>query len=349
MSEEDSPKAIRDRNQRIRDEAAQKRKTKSHSERRAAVSRNLAAGEMVDDALARGTHAVTGWLKRNFSTLQWVIVGVAAVGIGVQIYRSRTAKADAKVTDSLMAGVIAELGRVGTEESAMDPSTGLDDPRVHFADDTARLKAAEDAFRAAAGNPSVKTLAELALAGVLLDQGKHKEAVTAYDAVRASALATKDADVRSRAIEGSALAHEALGEKDAALKGFRELGNSENAGFAALGLYHQARLAFAGGDRDGAKALLKKVLDKVAKPSAESPPGFVAQASRELLSTIDPAALAAQNELSPEQLQALAQQAAQKQGADPQMTKEKLDELLRQVTNDAAPAPAPSGAPASTP
>jgi len=351
VSEEQAPKAIRDRNQTVRDEAAQKRKTRRDAERRAAVTRNLAPGEMVDDALARSTQAATTWLKRHFNKMQWVIVAVAVGGIGSQIYRSRVHKSEAKATDALMAGVFAEIGRVGTEdESGPDPSTGIEDPRQHFADDAARLKAAEERFRAAGGSPSVKTLAELGLAGVLFDAGKHKDALAAYQAVQGSALAKTDADVRLRSLEGAALAQEALGNKEAAQKGFRELGNSDIAYFAALGLYHQGRLAFAAGEREPAKDFLKKAIDKAGTPPPESAPSYIAHAAKELLATIDPnaAAASAKTTLSAEQLQVLMQQAAQKKGASPSdISKEKLDEMLRQVTKQTPPAPvsAPSSAP----
>jgi Tetratricopeptide repeat len=346
VPEDDAPKAIRDRNQKIRDEAAQKRKDRRHAERRAAVSRNLDAGEMVDDALARGTHAATGWLKRHFNVIQWVLVVGVIGGIGFQIYRSRVHKADAKATDALMAGMLADFGSVGSkeEESGADPSTGLEDPRPHFADEAARLKKAEDDFRAVGGNGAIKTLADLGLAGTLFDAGNSKDALATYQRVRDSALAKTDSDVRLRALEGAALSQEALGDKEAALKGFRELGSSDIAAFSALGLYHQARLAFSAGKRDEAKDLLKKVLDKVGKPELGAQPGFLATAARELLEAIDPSAAPPKNQLTPEQMQALMQQAAaaKQPGESGQLSKEKLQEILKQVQKSGAPAPASS-------
>jgi hypothetical protein len=355
VSEEDAPKAIRDRNQKIRDEAAQKRKARRDTERRAAVTRNLGAAEIVDDAVARGTQAATGWLKKHFNVIQWVLLLAAAIGIGTQIYRSRAHKADAKATDALMAGVFAEFGRVGTEEATgADPSTGIEDPRQKFADDAARLKAAEEAFRSVGGSSTMKTLAQLGLAGALFDAGKSKDALAAYQAVRQSELAKKDSDVRFRSLEGVALSEEALGNKDAALKSFRELGNSDLPGFAALGLYHQGRLTLAAGERDSAKDLLKKALEKVGKPeSADAPPSFVAEASKQLLASIDPNAVPQESKgLTPEQLKALMEQAAAaKKGGNSDISKEQLNEILKQAAKSAPPAPQPpaSGTPASKP
>jgi hypothetical protein len=93
VSKDDDPaptrtEAIRDKNRRIREEAAEKRRKKREAAERPAVARaGLDAGEMVDDALARGTHAIGGWLKRNFTILQWVLVIGLAGGVGFQIYR----------------------------------------------------------------------------------------------------------------------------------------------------------------------------------------------------------------------------------------------------------------------
>jgi tetratricopeptide (TPR) repeat protein len=168
--------------------------------------------------------------------------------------------------------------------------------------------------------------------------------------VRQSELAKKDTDVRLRSVEGAALSDEALGNKDAALKGFRELGNSDVAAFAALGLYHQGRLALAAGERDSAKELLRKALEKAGKPeSADTPPGFVAEASKQLLASIDPNAVPQEKKgLTPEQLKALMEQAAAQKAANPDISKEQLNQILKQATQP-SPQPPASGAPASKP
>jgi len=347
-------RAIKDRNQRIREEAAQKRKARRDSEqRRSNVQRNLDASEMVDDALARGTHAATGWLRKHFNLLQWVLLAGAAGGIGWEIYSAHHHKVEAKATDTLMLGINDEFGRVGGDEEAdVDPMSGLDDTRPHFADEAARAKAAAAAYRSAAGSDSIRSLAQLGLAGVLYDDAKYKDALAAYDAVHASALAQKDGDVRMRSLEGSGLSHEALGEKDAAGKAYHELANSDVTEFAALGLYHQGRLALAAGDRDGAKDLFKKALDKVSKDeSPDKPLGYVSTLARELLGSIDPSAvppMPQKNVFGPEQLKAMRQEGAGKPAGTTTLSKEKLEELMKQL-KEHPPAPAPSGAPAGKP
>jgi tetratricopeptide (TPR) repeat protein len=356
-AEGEALESIRDRNQRIRDEAAEKRRTRREGARRPTAPAGLDASEMMDDALARTTHVAVGWLKRHFNVIQWVVVAAAVGGIGWQVYAHQKQKNQGAASEALMAGVTAENGRVGTEDDgAPDPRTLLADTRPHFATDADRLAAAASAYKAVDKGENAKLLARLGLAGIYFDQGKNKEALAEYKAVRESPLATQDSDVRARSIEGIGLAEEALGNTEGALKAFRELGNFDNASLSGLGLYHQARLAFEKGDRQQAQDLLKKVLEKVApKPDASKglfgeAPGYIEQAAKSLLATIDPNAVqAAPRGLSPEQIQQL----TSGEGAPDQ---EKLKELLRQISQNApaqapsgAPAPSPSGAPAPAP
>lgn len=343
--------AIRDKNKRVREEAAEKRRKK----REAAVARpvparagGLDAGEMVDDALARGTHALTGWLKRNVNILQWVVVLGLAGGIGFQIYRHQRDKSEATATDLLMVGATAEFARVGTEPSEADPRTGIEDTRPSFADHAARLAAAVKGYRAAAGSDTLGTLARTGLAGALFDQGKFQEALTEYRAVRQSALAEKDPDLRCRAIEGIGMSEEGLGHIDLAQKAYVELGKSDVPGFGPLGLYHQARLHHQKGETDKAKELLKSALEKLEKArGSDGDPTFTEQVARDLLMTIDPslASTAAQGpRLTPEQIRAITEKAGGESSQSGGMDVNKLNELLRQVTGK-EPVALPSGAP----
>jgi hypothetical protein len=343
--------AIRDRNQRIREEAAAKRRRKRESEERHAnVRGNLEASEIVDDALARGTHVATGWLKAHFNKLQWVLVLGIAGGIGYQIFAHRRGKAEAAATDKLVAGIDAEFARVGGAAEP-DQFTGLEDTRQGFADDKARLASAEKAYRAAASGDTVGTLARLGLAGVLYDQGKYADALKEYQAVRLSQLAGKDADLRCRAIEGVGLSEEGLEHLDQALVAFGELGKSEVVGFAPLGLYHQARIAKKKGESEKAKELVKAALEKLEKAKSSDkaatlgePPGFTESAVRDLQAQLDPTAAVRPAGPTPEQMQRLVDQA--KAGGDPG-AKEQLDKLLKElnVKVNQVPAPAPSSAP----
>jgi tetratricopeptide (TPR) repeat protein len=347
---------IRDRNQRIREEAAAKRRRKRESEtRQANVRGNLEASEIVDDALARGTHAVTGWLKAHFNKLQWVVVLGIAGGIGFQIYVHRRNKAEAAATDKLVAGIEAELARVGGTAEP-DEITGLADTRQSFADQKARLAAAEKAYRAAVDSDGVGTLARIGLAGVLYDQGKYQDALKEYQTVRLSQVAAKDSDLRCRAIEGVGLSEEGLGHIEQALAAFGELAKSDVVGFAPLGLYHQARLAKQKGDREKAKELVKSALEKLEKAKGSDKPlafgeptAFTESAARDLLASIDPSAAVRPSGPTPEQLQKLQQAMDKAKSGGEQGAKEQLEKLFKELNLNQEPAPAPSAAPSSAP
>jgi tetratricopeptide (TPR) repeat protein len=348
------PEEIRDRNKRIREEAASKRRSKRESEeRRAVAARNLDASEVVDDALARSTHAAAGWLKRNFNVVQWAILLAIVVGIGYQIYKYRHGITAARVTDELWRAVQDERARIGSEESSPDTYTGLSDTRPTFADDAARLKAASESYKKveSSGSATTSALAAFGLAGVFFDQGKYKDARAQYEKVKNSALASKDVDARARAIEGIGLSQEASGEDDAALASFKELGNSDTPGLAALGEYHQARLLLKKNQLEPAKALIKKAYERVSKLAepdkarSMGPSSFLDFQIQQLFGILDPAGLQA------EQSKRAAELAKLEPGTQ-QFTvpgKGKLDQkALQEMMKKAMAKPKGSAAPASS-
>jgi tetratricopeptide (TPR) repeat protein len=258
---------IREQNRRARRAAAAKRRTKREQEREKAVAVGLDAGEMVDDALARSTDRLLKWVKRHFNVLQWAIVAMIAGYIGWEIYKWRSEKTAAKATDALMAAVVASQK---TEASGLDQA----------------IKGYKDVAESRRGTTTA-ALAKTGLAGALYRQGKYADAAKLYEELYASDLAKMDPDVKGRSLEGLGLSLEAKGDKDGAMKRYRDLENAEISGFRELGLYHQARLLNAKGDKAKAKELLLKVLEKY----KEKPEAFVAQAAKSLLSAIDPKAV----------------------------------------------------------
>jgi tetratricopeptide (TPR) repeat protein len=362
VADEKGAEAIRDKNRRIREEAAQKRRAKRDEEKVAArrpTLGQLEASEIVDDALARTTHAVTGWLRSHFTLVQWIVVGGFAGGIGWQVYVYHRGKVEGRTTDALVIGVDQERARVGDTPSEADPMTGLTDPRPIQKSDEERLRAAEAAYRKVSEGDTMRVLARLGLAGVLFDQGKHKEALAEYKAVRDTKLAQEDTDVRARVIEGIGLTQEALKDTAGAKKTFHELTNQDSAQLSALGLYHQARIEQQEGASDKAKEHLKAALKKLTDAKLQQP--YVEQVARELLASIDPTALPPPSPemMSPEvreqlkQLEALkkqadaAKKAAAEAAKDPTLndiSAEQLKKILGEA-NKKIPQPAPSAAP----
>jgi tetratricopeptide (TPR) repeat protein len=360
--EDEDPGPSRDRNRRLREEIASGGRPKRGAAQRPAT-RQLEAGEIVDDALARTSAAAGDWLKKNFAVVQWFIIAGIVAWVGYAIYSYRSGRAAEAASAKLTTAIRAENARIGAEDTKPDPQTGIVETRPAFPTDEARLKAAEQQYRAIAdsGSTSAATFAKLGLATVLYDQGKYADAKVAYQAVKDSKLAGQDNAVKGRALEGIGISLEGAGDKEGAGKAFGELANLDALGFNALGAYHQARLAFAAGNPEKAKELLKdaqKHLDALATPESKDakkpfgggPTGYLQQAVKDLLRRVDPSAVPPPSSggLTAEQLQELQQQMGSPgEDGSKGMSSEKLQELLKRMGSKGAPAsPAP---PASAP
>jgi tetratricopeptide (TPR) repeat protein len=346
--DESEPEAIKDRNARVRAEAAEKRRSRRDREQGTAPRRNLDASEVMDDALARSTHAAAGFLRKHFNKVQWVIL-IGLVGwIAWEVYSWRAASTAEKSTDSLFKALSAETGKVGDEGSDVDERTGLTDKRRTFPNDEARLKAAKSEYLLASSSVSAGSiaLADLGAAGVAYDLGQYKEAQASFEKVKLSAAFSKDMDLKGRTLEGLGMAFEAQKNDDAALKQFRELASMDNANFAALGSYHQARIIKAQGKNDEAIKLLEKAGEKLLtlkdNPAAIK---YLRVSVLELFETLDSKKAKELGEkLTPaDMLKQLGGAAAA--GGGQQLSAEKIQELIEEMKKRQPAAPAPGAAP----
>lgn len=283
-------------NRRARRAAASQKRRPGAAAERPGSKEGLATTEKVDDAFTRATDRIGRWIGDHFNIFQWVIVAGIAGWIGWQIYDWRSDKAAVKTSDSLIEAVNAELGRAGgADEGARRDERGSLDARRSFATDEARLAAAAEGYKkvvAAAPTKNAVGLAKLGLAGVLFDQGKLDEAKAAYEEVLGSELAKADPESKGRALEGVGFVLEAKGDKDGAMKRFKELENTEIAGFRELALYHQARIAHVQGDKPGAVERLKKIIEKLGKETkGTEEPDYLLEKARALLQRVDPSAV----------------------------------------------------------
>jgi tetratricopeptide (TPR) repeat protein len=283
------PETIRDRNARVRAEAADKRRSRREREQGTSPRRNLDASEVMDDALARSTHAAAGFLTKHFNKVQWVILAGLAGWIGYEVYSWRHDRTTEKSADALFKALSAEMGKVGGAEPDPGDERGTPtDERRSFATDEERLKTAQREYQLAiTGTGSI--LAELGQAGVAYDLGQYKAAQTGYEKVKQSSAFAQDTDVKGRTLEGLGMTLEAQKNDDGAIKTFRELQSMDNANFSALGMYHQARILKQQGKTDDALKLLDKAGEKLA--TLKETPGVIRYVGRqvlELLETIDP-------------------------------------------------------------
>lgn len=310
MPDETKPK---DRNQAVRQQLLKKR---SEAAKKGIP---LAPGEMVDDALARGTDRAVRWAKDNVSTLQWVILAAVVGGIGYGVYEWRMGVREERASADLIRGVLDERGRISEHAAEGDEAR---DPTPTFKSYEERRDAALGAYRNVANKykgTGAAILGRLGEAGVLLDKKDWDGALAAYRDVKGSPLAAADIDVRGRAIEGIGFALEGKGDADGAMHAFRELENTDARGFKELGMYHQARLAFAKGDKDKAKELLQKAREKLrATGETTHPFTFLETAVDDLLRRIDPSLVADRASLGGP-------------GGGKQMTPEDLERLKAQI------------------
>lgn len=348
--DESEPEAIKDRNARVRAEAAEKRRSRREREQGTAPRRNLDASEVMDDALARSTHAAAGFLRKHFNKVQWAIMLGLVVWIGWEVYSWRQARSAEKATEALFKALSAETGKVGDAAGETDERTGLVDQRRAFPTDEARLKAAKSEFQLASttvSGPAV-AVADLGAAVVAYDLGQYKEAQAAFEKVKLSAAFTRDSDVKGRTLEGLGMALEAQKNDEGALKAFKELSNLDSPTFAALGLYHQARLLKAQSKNEDASKLLEKAGEKLV--SLKDNPGsikYLRVAVLELYETLDSKKARELGEkLTPADM--LKQLGGGAAGGGQKLSPEKIQELIEQMQKKNPPAPA-QGAPEDAP
>ena len=348
------PETIRDRNARVRAEAADKRRSRREREQGTAPRRNLDASEVMDDALARSSHAAAGFLTKHFNKVQWLILAGLAGWIGYEVYAWRHARSSEKSTETLFKALSAEMGKVGAAEPDLGDDRGAPvDERRSFASDEARLKAAKSEYQLAATSTG-SVLAVLGEAGVSYDLGQYKEAQAAYEKVKQDPAFARDTDIKGRTLEGLGMALEAQKNEDGALKAFRELQSMDNVSFSALGLYHQARIAKADGKNDDALKLLDKAGEKL--QTLKENPGVIRYVGRqvlELLESIDPKKA---SDLTEKLMSAEAKKQRDEAGAlgglggpgGKNMSADmqrRIQELMAKMKKEAPPAPATTGAP----
>ena len=289
----------------------------------------LLPGEMVDDALARGSSAAGRWFRKNFGIIQWVILAGLAAGGGFLFYQSQVDKKAAEAADALAAGVSADRGRVLADDKRSDEEKEVDPTRIFKTSDE-RTDAALAGYKKVIEQfPSsgAAILARLGEGNAYLDKHDWPKALETFSSVSSSTLAGADPDVRGRALEGLGFAKEGKGDLDGAIATFKELEGVDGRGFKELGMYHQGRLFLAKGDKDKAKELLKQVHDKLEVPSGDGtrPFRYLEQVTDEALRRIDPALIPNKaptvggggkgNAITPEDLERLKkkmQEAAQK-------------------------------------
>jgi len=301
----------KDRNARVRAQLARKKSAEPEE-----ALTPLSTGEMIDDALARGTARVGKWVKQNSNFIQILVVLALVSGAGYAVYHNQvTAKAEL-ASGELSTAVQADRARIdpaGPKQNAEEEEI-LPVYKTAAERNTTALAGYRKAHSAREGSGTA-LLARLGEAGVLLDQRSFDEALAAYREVKGSQLAAADPDVKGRAIEGIGFALEGKGDVDGALKVYKELDTITGIKtFKELGMYHQARLLAAKGDKEQALKLIKDARERLQTTGESRNASYLVGVLDELQRKLDPSAAPKRNvggagrQVSLDELQKLQQQ-----------------------------------------
>lgn len=199
-----------------------------------------------------------------------VVLGVAVGGLSIWGWmRDRKAAAA-----TLEFGKVLDVATANVEEGGIDPIVlmGSEPEPAKFKTFKERAEAqltAVQALNNAAGGTGVAARAHFVTAGALYDLGKYDDAIAAHKAFIGSSPGV-DFEAMAREGIGYALEAKALAQTDAAarnagldeaLAGYAAIDPDEKGAYRGLALFHQARIKALKGDKAGAIALYKKVLE----------------------------------------------------------------------------------------
>ncbi len=253
--------------------------------------------------LLAGSGRFGEWVRNNQSLVMGAgIVAIAAVvGGGGYVWWAQKTELGASTT--LTQAVSDELGRIGDPAKEEDEDTRPKDARPVFKTDAERRDSALAKYRDVETKykgTGAAYLARLEEGSLLLDKPDLDGAIAAFQDAIKSPLAAADSEVKGRALEGMGLAYEAKSratpaEKDKwldeAATQFRTLENTDVKGFKELGMYHQARVAEAKGDKDKAITILKALHERLEVPGESHPFVYLETVADDRLRALDPTAI----------------------------------------------------------
>jgi hypothetical protein len=286
--------------------------------------------------LLAGTGRFGEWVRKNQSLVVGASVVALAAIVGGGGYVWWAQKTELGASTTITEAVSDELGRIGDPAKEEDEDTRPKDARPVFKTDADRRDAALAKYRDVETKykgTGAAYLARLEEGSLLLDKPDLDGALAAFQDASKSPLAAADPEVKGRALEGMGLAYEAkskatpadaakwLGE---AMQQFHALENTDVKGFKELGMYHQARVAEALGDKDKAITLLKALRERLDQPGENHPFVYLESVTDDRLRALDPTAIKPKpkgqmggpggNNMTEEQIQKLIEQMKAKSG-----------------------------------
>lgn len=303
-----------------------KRKEEEQREQEQEEANRIFARRSAEPGLPEEVQKVAGsftdFMQHNRGRILGGIVGFVAVSALVILGRPLLMQGSASQAEKLNTAV--EIANAGVDATDSDGKT--DDGKSVYKTRAERASKAAQAFAAAASENSdsnAATWAKLGEAAQKLSLGKAAEAQKLYEAVYAAHKG--EADLGPRALEGIALALDASGKSDEAVKRFEELKASDDTFYKELAEFHLGRLKLARGDKDGAKALLKPLYDRLSdRPEGTPPSRYLRGEVEGRLAEIDSSLVdkgssgSGDRQFSQEELQRLLEQMRSQQGGAPE-------------------------------
>jgi hypothetical protein len=330
--------------------------------------KRVAVAADVDPLLAR-TGQLGKWIRANQSVVTGLAIAAIVAVAGAGGYAWWTQKVETEASQVLTQAVLDEAGRIGDPDKAEDEDRK--DPRPVFKTEADRREAALTKYREVQTKykgTGAAFLARLEEGSLLLDKGDLDGAQAAFNDASSSPLASADAEVKGRAIEGLGFVAERRAaakpeEKDKwldeAATQFRALENTDVKGFKELGMYHQARVAEAKGDKDKAVQLLKSLHERLNAPGESHPFPYLETVADDRLRNLSPDALPPKPRGGPMGMPGRGGPPGMGgmggPGGQPQMSDEQMQRIIEQLKKQAeqqgggaplAPIPVPPPAPA---
>jgi hypothetical protein len=224
--------------------------------------------------LLAGSGQFGKWVRQNESLVRNLVILVVAAAVGGGGYLWWSQRTEGAASNEITQAVNDEDGRIGDPDKEDDDSRPVD-LRPVFKTDAERLDAALAKYReveAKFKHTGAAYLARLEEGSLLLDKADFDGAIAAFDEASKSPLAAADSEVKGRALEGMGFAYEAKAKAtpadkdkllDQASQAFRALENTDVRGFKELGMYHQARVLEAKGEKDKAIEMLKSLHERL--------------------------------------------------------------------------------------
>lgn len=231
-----SSEQVSDRNQRLRAEAANRRKQQRSAERLTAMGEGLGTGERVDAALVRSSEMAGKFVRNNFAWLQWMVVLGVGVAIYIPIMRYRN-NVDAEKNGHVLAAALGvEFGKVSSEEPIEQRDARLVDTRTEYASEQERSQKAREAWAGLKEQaPEVMLGAQLAAANASYDLKEYAAAISAYEKLLASKDIGAHPQIKLHALEGIGFSLEAQAKYPEALDAFKKIDSIDDRGAKQIG------------------------------------------------------------------------------------------------------------------